>query len=94
MRQPDDSEVGGLEAERIDGQRAEALLKDETLLKMFARAEAVFLKALRAGTTTAARDDAWYRLQALEQVHAELRATVGSGQMAERRLATKQPKVK
>lgn len=70
------------------GARAEALLRDETLLGAFAGLEADYIKAWRqtAARDTDARERLWQAVQVVGLVKDHLNSVASSGKLAQREL--------
>lgn len=63
------------------GQRATALLEDETLIEVFATLCAQYHNEWELAGELAEREDAWYKVQALRDVQQGLRVIAQDGEV-------------
>ena len=64
------------------GKLAQRLLDDETIKDLFAALEADYVKQWKDATVHEAREQAWFRVRALEDFKKELRRLRDSGTVA------------
>ena len=60
-------------------QRVAAYMADEAVTGAFARLEAKYMEEWKSGETTEARESAWGKSRALDDLRNEMRAVVDSG---------------
>jgi hypothetical protein len=79
--------------ERIQrAKRAEQLLTDEVFIEAIADAEERIIADWKASQDSAGREMCWMKLQALEAVQGQLRATVDDGSVLLARVAKEERK--
>jgi len=70
-------------AEIVGGREAKDLMSNSAFKRACAELEAKYTDAWKRGQTTLDREQVWYRMQALTDVAAALRAAWGSGTITE-----------
>lgn len=65
-----------------DGEKVQQFLKDEAVLRAFAKVEADYTDRWKKATTRETREELWAKQSALADVFVKLRGTIGDGQMA------------
>lgn len=68
------------------GKRMNELITDPVVVEAFAALRGDYIAAWQSGKTVEERETAWHRLKALDELDAQFRATVGTGQLATAKL--------
>jgi len=79
---PDPQKAADLAHRMEKGQRAQALLDDETFKAAIMKTEERYVTGWKSGTSVEQREDMWAKYHALADVVREVRAMIGDGVIA------------